>query len=393
MPAIFWLLVFFTFPLVLVMCLLVVGSSTTPTIQQVSIEPLAGDIELVEKLTVLVPFQNNQDTIRSSIAAIGVNAQSLPIQLILINNCSIDGSAEIAKNGVRQAGLQDTIFLTFPDRPSKAQALATALDCVASDLVVMVDSDVILENRALRDLVRFLNSTHSDMVSGFILYDSKTVESLAAWDKCLSHGTIRLGRYNLGLCPNVPGQIVLARRNAIEAYASFHSFLEDLAMSNAMYGKNMRIGFLQELVGRERYPTALGFLWKQRTRWLIGNLENLPRSVRSASSLKPREALGILLHLPIYHGFPILIPLWLLLFALGSWPSLGIACGLLILYAMAAWNGAYRTHSKGTAGSLLIFALVFPWLHLLAWVTAITICAVGPLLRLDMYSLPFFHKR
>ncbi len=382
-----------TIVLALTMCLLLWGSTLRPEIAKVSLEFPNAEAPRRMDVTVLLPYQNNANTITSVLNAIINHSVHLRIHLILINNCSTDQTEELIKKRLAQIGDFAVTFLKYSEQSSKAHAIASGLSSVGTDLVALVDADVVLESCALVHLARFLTLTGADASSGFILCDSRRVTNLASWDKCLSHGTIRLGRYNLGLCPNIPGQVVVARRRSVNNYDSFHSFLEDLALSNMMYGRRLRVSLLPEIVATEHYPTTFGFLLRQRIRWLIGNFENLVPSIRNALHLGLKGAFGILLHMPIYHGFPTLISLWLLLAFFRPWPSIGFASLLAGLYGIAAWNGAKQTSSRGTIVSLIFFVLCFPWIHLLAWVAGIPLYVGCRVLKIDIHGMKTLYMR
>lgn len=387
MGILFWLLLLVTVPLVVLMDLLVYASSKSSHFFKLA------DHSPLEEITVLVPFHNNEDTIRSTIDRILLNSALIPTHLVVINNCSSDDTEEILRKYLKNREVLDVTYLSYSDRLSKAGALTEGLRLVSTELVALVDADVLLEHTALPRLARFLKATKADVVSGFVLYDSVIVRDLPAWDKCLSHGTIRLGRSRLGLCPNIPGQVVLARCRVLSGNERGDSLLEDLALSNSIYRRRLRLEILSELVARENYPNSIGFLWRQRTRWLIGNFEVIPSSIKSAVQLGWRRALGVLMHLPIYHVFPALIPIWILFSFFHPWPCLVVALLLTGLYALAAWNGARNTNSQGTIGSLLLFVLVFPWIHLLAWITGIPLYLLKCVFKIDAYHRSFFYRR
>lgn len=346
-----------------------------------------------EEITVLLPFHNNEDTIETTVDRVLLNSKLIPLNLIVINNRSSDRTEGILRKYFEKEQSIRVTFLSYSETSSKARALAEGLNLVSTELVALIDADIMLDSTALFRLVKHLKLTSSDVVSGFVLFDSIMVRNMAAWDKCLSHGTIRLGRSKLGLSPSIPGQVVLARRAVLSNYGRFHSFLEDLALSNAMYAYGLQVKILPELVARESYPDNIGFLWKQRTRWLIGNLEAIPQTFRSLSRLNWKGRLGILIHLPIYHMFPILVPVWILFSIFRPWPSLIVVALATGLYALAAWNGARNTGSQGTISSLLLFVGVFPWIHLLAWIIGVPMYLLEKLFGTDIYSFSVFHRR
>ncbi|MDB5678958.1 glycosyltransferase family 2 protein [Sphingomonas bacterium] len=89
--------------------------------------------------TVLIPFFNERDYLRATIASIA--AQSVPLRLILVDNGSSDGSAAIAVAACRSHGI-DYLLLT-ETAPGKVAALRTGLGWVRTRWVATCDADTL----------------------------------------------------------------------------------------------------------------------------------------------------------------------------------------------------------------------------------------------------------
>jgi len=89
--------------------------------------------------SILLPFFNERDYLRATIASLA--AQSEPVTLILIDNGSTDGSAAIARAACRDHGVE-YLLITEPE-PGKVAALRTGLVWVRTPLVATCDADTL----------------------------------------------------------------------------------------------------------------------------------------------------------------------------------------------------------------------------------------------------------
>lgn len=89
--------------------------------------------------TVLIPFFNERDYVAATIASIA--AQTVTPRLILIDNGSTDGSADIARAACREHGID---FMLITERvPGKIAALSAGLAWVRSPYVATCDADTL----------------------------------------------------------------------------------------------------------------------------------------------------------------------------------------------------------------------------------------------------------
>ncbi|MCE7796372.1 glycosyltransferase family 2 protein [Sphingobium sufflavum] len=89
--------------------------------------------------TVVLPFHNERDYLPITLGCLAV--QSVPFRLILVDNGSTDGSAEIAMGLCRTIGLAATLL--NERRPGKVSALHAGVGRVATELVATCDADTI----------------------------------------------------------------------------------------------------------------------------------------------------------------------------------------------------------------------------------------------------------
>lgn len=111
--------------------------------------------------TVLVPFFNERDYLPATIASLA--AQTVPFTLILVDNGSTDGSADVARAAVRTHGL-DAMIVT-ERTPGKVTALRTGLGWVRTRHVATCDADTLYPPHYLAAADRLL-ATEGCVVAG-----------------------------------------------------------------------------------------------------------------------------------------------------------------------------------------------------------------------------------
>ncbi len=98
-----------------------------------------GHRPVMPRWTIVLPFHNERDFLPISLQSLAV--QSMPFRLILVDNGSTDGSAEIAMDLCNIIGLSATLM--HERRPGKVSALQTGVGEVVTELVATCDADTI----------------------------------------------------------------------------------------------------------------------------------------------------------------------------------------------------------------------------------------------------------
>lgn len=87
--------------------------------------------------TALVPFFNEYALLPHTIASLA--AQTVPLEIILVDNGSTDGSAEVARNACETLNLSYTLIVE--PRSGKVSALAAGVAAVTTPFVAICDAD------------------------------------------------------------------------------------------------------------------------------------------------------------------------------------------------------------------------------------------------------------
>ena len=111
------------------------------------------------KLSVIIPVYNERDTILEVIKR--VEDVKINKEIIIVDDCSNDGTREILKKG----DLGATI-LFHEENKGKGAAVKTALNHVSGDIVIIQDADLEYDPQDFYELIKPITSGHAKVVYG-----------------------------------------------------------------------------------------------------------------------------------------------------------------------------------------------------------------------------------
>ena len=115
--------------------------------------------------TVLIPFFNERAFLEGTLTSLA--AQDIPFELILIDNASTDGSADIAAQVCRRLGLAFTLLIER--RPGKVNALNTGVGRTRTAFVATCDADTLYPSDYLRQAEALLEANGAVAGGGYFV--------------------------------------------------------------------------------------------------------------------------------------------------------------------------------------------------------------------------------
>ncbi|MCB9391281.1 MAG: glycosyltransferase [Calditrichaeota bacterium] len=315
-------------------------------------------------ISIVVPARNEAHNLPRLFGSLRkLNYPADKIELILVNDDSTDGTAQIAENLGRS--------LPFPLRvipavhgpeeslpPTKTLPLAQGIDVATGDYVLMTDGDCELRPDWARDIVRHFEPCIG-MVCGITLPDydltSDTVTKLETVDWALLLGACA-GMCRLGFPLALVGNNYAVRRTAYHEVGSFrsipHNRIDDIALFKAIaQSKKWKVAFsVTPGSAAATLPVSkTKTIVTQRYRWMEG---------MEAVSASGKVFFGIELIVHLLWPFALLLPwrlgLWIALAVLtGDWLVISACLGKLRKKGLFLASATYPLFACGYAWRLV----------------------------------------
>lgn len=275
------------------------------------VDPPALDEELAPFVSIMVPAHNEGIVIvRTVEALLNFNYPKDRYEVIVINDNSSDNSAELlAKLGNEFPNRNFHVINTdnITGGKGKSNALNIGFKQAKGSVIAIYDADNTPEPNALRYLVGELeaNQEYGAVIGKFRTRNKNTnlltkfinVETLAfQW-------MAQAGRFQLFKLCTIPGTNFIVRREIIEAIGGWDekALAEDTEISFRIYMMGYKIKFQPKAVTWEQEPQTLSVWFRQRTRWVKGNIYVIVKNTRLLFEPKARRIrFDILYFLSIY---------------------------------------------------------------------------------------------
>lgn len=243
-------------------------------------------------VTVMVPAHNESIVLKKTMEALlKFDYPKDLYEIIVVNDNSTDNSAQVLKT-IQQKNPAARIIVINTDHivggKGKSNALNIALSMASGSVIAIYDADNTPEKQALRILVENLMS---DDKLGAVIGKFRTrnkyaslltrfvnIETLAY--QCMNQA----GRYFFFKLCTIPGTNYVIRRELIDQMGGWdvNALAEDTEISFRLYRMGYYIKFIPHAVTWEQEPQKLKQWFKQRTRWVKGNLYVLKSNFKYA---------------------------------------------------------------------------------------------------------------
>src|SRR6516225_4683575 len=116
------------------------------------------------KLSVVIPCFNEVNTITTIVRAVRA-APWEDIEIIVVDDCSVDGTREKLKSELEPSGLVDKVFCHEVNQ-GKGAALRTGIRAATGDLVIVQDADLEYDPKEYPRLIEPILANKADVVFG-----------------------------------------------------------------------------------------------------------------------------------------------------------------------------------------------------------------------------------
>lgn len=278
-------------------------------------------------VSILIPAHNEERVIEKTVRSVlSMDYPKEKLELIVINDNSSDKTGEILKKLKERINGNLKIITTTKENggKGKSNALNIGFEESKGEIIGIYDADNTPNINALKYLVYQIqiNKNYGAVIGKFRTRNKKrnpltrfiNIETLSfQW---LSQG----GRYFIFGFATIPGTNFVIRRSIVEELGGWDikAITEDTEVSIRIYLLGYEIGFMPLSVTFEQEPETLRVWFKQRLRWVKGNLYVIHKYLFKVIKMKSfRIALDIFYFFSTYFIFLTSVVISDLIFILG----------------------------------------------------------------------------
>ncbi len=261
-------------------------------------------------VTVIVPAYNEKECIANTLESLAKSTH--PIEVIVVDDGSSDGTSEIAREAARSFGMTN-VRVIRQENAGKPAALNNGVRSASYDIVVMMDGDTVFEPDTVRQLVQPFADPEVGAVAGNAKVGNRNT-IIGAWQHIEYVMGFNLDRrmYDLLRCmPTIPGAIGAFRREAVLQVGgmSEDTLAEDTDITIAMHREGWRVVYQEHARAWTEAPASLKQLWSQRYRWSYGTMQALWKHRKSLTDKGPSGRFGRV-GMPLVVIFQIITPVF-----------------------------------------------------------------------------------
>ncbi|MET7569566.1 bifunctional polysaccharide deacetylase/glycosyltransferase family 2 protein [Streptomyces sp. NPDC005492] len=261
-------------------------------------------------VTVIVPAYNEKECIANTLESLAKSTH--PIEIIVVDDGSSDGTSEIAREAARSFGMNN-VRVIRQENAGKPAALNNGVRNASYDIVIMMDGDTVFEPDAVHQLVQPFADPEVGAVAGNAKVGNRNTV-IGAWQHIEYVMGFNLDRrmYDLLRCmPTIPGAIGAFRREAVLAVGgmSEDTLAEDTDITIALHREGWRVVYQEHARAWTEAPASLKQLWSQRYRWSYGTMQALWKHRKSLTDKGPSGRFGRV-GMPLVVIFQIITPVF-----------------------------------------------------------------------------------
>ncbi|MEU1270185.1 glycosyltransferase [Streptomyces sp. NPDC005799] len=261
-------------------------------------------------VSVIVPAYNEKECIANTLESLSRSTH--PIEIIVVDDGSTDGTSEIARNAAMDLGMHN-VRVIRQENAGKPAALNNGVRSASHDIVVMMDGDTVFEPDTVRQLVQPFADPEVGAVAGNAKVGNRDTV-IGAWQHIEYVMGFNLDRrmYDVLRCmPTIPGAIGAFRREAVLEVGgmSEDTLAEDTDITIAMHRAGRRVVYQEHARAWTEAPGSLKQLWSQRYRWSYGTMQALWKHRKSLTDKGPSGRFGRV-GMPLVVIFQIVTPVF-----------------------------------------------------------------------------------
>jgi len=351
--------------------------------------------EELPTITVIVPAYNEGELVYKTLLSLAnSNYPSEKLQIISVD----DGSKDDTWSWMRKAKIELKERLSIYQQPKnkgKRHALYLGFELAKGDVFVTVDSDSIVKNDTLRNLVSpFIVNPKCGAVAGNVrVLNNKNavIPRMLNVSFVFSFEFIRSAQSVLGSVLCTPGALAAYRREAVlnclpqwinQTFMGQPSDIgEDRAMTNMILKQGFHVLFQRNAYVFTNTPAKYNSLYKMFIRWERSNVrENIMMTKFAFTNFREESKIGariLLLNqwLKVLTAYPLML---LMLFFILTHPLLFISSALLSVFVFSSIQVFfYNKRQKNILESVWAYPYSIFYMFTLFWITPYAIATAN----------------
>lgn len=332
-----------------------------------------GDTERLPDVTIVVPMFNEGRSIRDTIASLlAVDYPPESLKVVVVDDCSTDDSYEHAV-AVAHDDPDRVKVLRNASNLGKRRSINRAVVAADTEIIVSVDSDVVVDRAAIRQLVRKLSRPDVVAVGGRVkvwnanenwLTQMQTVKYFFGYEYMKSLER----KFSTVMC--LSGCLTAYRRTAL---LEIHDVLEtrnvagipikygeDRFLTRQLVRRGWRTTLNLDAICLTKAPATLSGYFAQQIRWRRSNVIDYAAGMTHAWKLPPVVGVHYMTQAAMLVAYPLVVLQHL---RSGSFMSLAaLHVAVLAVFAMVYWLHSLREPPEARVHpvSFLAMAVVMP---------------------------------
>jgi peptidoglycan-N-acetylglucosamine deacetylase len=227
-------------------------------------------------LAIIIACYNEEKVIGKTIDSL-LGSSYKKFRIIIVDDGSTDNTAIIVKN---YANIDSRIELIQTPNQGKAKALNVGSSRVKNHWLVFCDADTLFKRNALENYVMTLKqSVNVGAIAGRIKVgnDINSLTRAQVIEYGVANYFTKPAQDTLNIITVVPGACGLWHRKSLIAAGSFSSdtLAEDADSTMNIVSLRKRVYYENNVIAATEAPHTISSLYKQRTRWQLGNMQAL----------------------------------------------------------------------------------------------------------------------
>lgn len=243
--------------------------------------------KMLPKIVIIIACYNEAKVVGKTIEAMQNNTYQ-NFKLILVNDGSTDETAKIIK---KYAKADRRIKLISIPNGGKANALEKGLSQTKNEWLVFCDADTIFNKNALYEfaLSATIDKRLSAIAGKILVGNDKNILTRAQLIEYeIAYKFVKSAQDVTNMVTVVPGAAGLWKRNNLIKAGGFLSdtLAEDADTTMRVISQGGRVGYRSNIIAHTEAPEKIGMLFKQRTRWQLGNMQSIYKHRKGIFSFK-----------------------------------------------------------------------------------------------------------